>query len=299
MNAKVPAIRIAPRDLLVLNELGTYGILSTTDVKEIFFPNETDRACRKRLRLFSLHGLTRMTKLTVAFSRDGRGGSIPTLHSLTDDGADLVETQTGSRPPRILRTSPSPFTFFHRMEIVQVIRQFNTGCERAGLSQPEWIMEQDPYPDAPTSSPPNQRRLLYHAFQDGRTKFTAQPDIASRFAIGTTEIAVFWEVDRSTEGLKQIRTNKLEGHLALVNEFLAGTQRRYWSDFEPGFAFVFWVCPSSKRVAELSAVATDHAVAPLYRFVTRDVLDNPHALLCEKVWSTVAGEFRALYSPRN
>lgn len=297
MAKKTPAIRISLRDVHALNGIGTYGILSTTDIKEMYFAEQTERACRKRLRLFALHNLTRSTKLAVSFADSGRGGSIPSLHTLTEQGADVVESQMLVRPPRILRSSPSPFTFLHRMEIVRVVRQFNTGCEAVGLPAPDWIMEQDPWPDAPPQSPPNQRRLLYHAFHNGRETFTAQPDIASRFTTGTTEVVVFWEIDRATEGHKQIRNNKLDGHVALINEFLSGSNRRYWSDCTSKLAFVFWVCPSRKRISEICSTVADHPAAPLYRFASRDALEAPRSLLCDKVWSTVTGERRALYSP--
>ena len=143
-----------------------------------------------------------------------RGGRIPTLPFLTDVGADLVESVTGNRPQRVLRSRPAAVTFLNRREIVRVMRAFDIGCDAAGLQRPDWIMEQDAWHTAPKHLPPNQKRPLYHDFGHG---ITCLSDIACRLTIGATVLVLFWEIDLSTEGCKQLRTaSKTDGYVELI-----------------------------------------------------------------------------------
>ncbi|MCA9000220.1 MAG: hypothetical protein KDA80_24695 [Planctomycetaceae bacterium] len=287
-------IRLDHRDLEFLSALGRYGLLTTEDAHD-FYPGLKRNSVQKRLRLLVGAGVTRATKLAVWFADDQNtqnGGRIPSLHSLTETGASLVESQTGQRPQRVLRSHPTPATFLHRREIVRVMRAFDLGCDAVSLARPNWVMEQDPWAGAPRKVPPNQRRLLYHEFDGG---LTCLPDIACRFRIGQTELALFWEVDLSTEGKKQLRkASKTDGYVRLFND---RAFHRYWPDLATTRCYVIWVFPTSKRIATLREVLSGHMIAPACRLLSAKNLDQSSTLLTTEVWETVDGERRVMYRP--
>lgn len=221
-----------------------------------------------------------------------QGGRIPTLHALTDDGARFIESETGECPPRVLRSDPSPNMFLHRREIVRVMRAFDLGCDAVGLDRPDWIMEQDVWHAAPRELPPNQRRKLYHDLGNG---LICQPDLAGRLTIGSTELALFWEIDLSTEGKKQLRkAAKTDSYVALFNE---RGYRRYWPDLETHRNYVIWVCPTKKRFRPLRDVLSGHPIAPVSRLLPATSLAATSSLLISPVWETIAGEQRVMYRP--
>jgi hypothetical protein len=247
------------------------------------------------LRLLTQGGFTESIRLTVCWASENgesKGGRIPTLFALTDDGARIVEERTGERPQRVLRSAPSPATFLHRSEIVRVMRAFDLACDRANVDRPQWVMEQDPWPSAAKTLPPNQRRLLSHEFGKG---LSCNPDIACRLRIGSTELVLYWEVDLSTEGRKQIRkATKTDGYVALFN---GQGWRRYWPDLETNRRYVIWVTPTARRIRSLQETFRDLPIAPLCRFIATTDFSSPDSLLLSTVWETVTGERRPMYRP--
>lgn len=292
---KLTGIRLTDNDFTTLSDIGESGVLTAEDIHQTHFSEYTYDGCLKRLRQYRDHGWTRITKLGVWFAdqRSGnRGGAIPSVHSLTDEGADLIESHLGVRPLRVLRSEPAPQTLLHRLTIAKTMRQFSRGCESVGLRKPAWILEQDSWREAPTNLPPNQKRMLYHLFRIQGQSISCLPDAACRFQIKNAELGVFWEIDRSTEGLKQIRESKLDAYVHLLNE---KSYHRYWSEFDSKLLYVFWVCRSPQRIDSLCELIQEHPIAPYFRFVETRHLDEPTTLLTSPIWQTVEGDRRAIF----
>lgn len=293
--AAIAGMRINSFDLDWLIGLGRYGLLSTEQAAD-FYVNYKLNSVQKRLRLLTQNGLTRMTKLSVWFAgekQNSKGGRVPTLHALTDEGARLIEMQTGVYPERILRSDPSPGTFWHRQQIVRVMRAIDLACDAVEVDRPEWIMEQDAWTNANPKLPPNQRRMLYHDLGHG---LICQPDLACRFRIGKTELALFWEVDLSTEGKKQLRkAAKTDSYVALFNQ---RAYQCYWPDLNTNRNHVIWVAPTRKRIATLREVMQSHPIGPACRFLSATDIKDPNKLLVTPVWQTISGESRPMFQPR-
>lgn len=292
-SSKKSGIRSGPDDIAFLADCGRYGTLSTSEASD-YFPALKPNSVLRRLRLMAQNGLTSTTRIEVwRTDEPSKGGRIPTLHSLTEVGADLVESVTGDRPQRILRSRPAAATFLHRREIVRVMRAFDQGCDAAKLQRPDWIMEQDAWHAAPKGLPPNQRRQLYHDFGNG---VTCLPDIACRLVIGSTTLVLFWEVDLSTEGRKQLRkASKTTGYVELIKQ---QAFRRYWPSTIDARCFVLWVTPTTKRFEGLRATIGKHDVGGACRMLAATALDNPTNLLTNAHWQTMTGELRAIYRPK-
>jgi len=291
------SLQLQDRDVALLSELGQVGLLDTDLIHRRHFAAVTRRRCQQRLQEIQKQGLTHSVALTVWYGKRG-GGHVPTIHCLTERGADAIESIAGARPQRVLRSDPKPETLHHRLAVVQARLALDDGCRALGVAMPEWIMEQDRRDDAQPNDPPSRQRVLYHEFIAGGKKFTCQPDAAClmriprdahRSAAGTTPLLVFWEVDRSTERTAQT-TNKCPGYGALLER---RDYRRYWPQAEQAPVRVFWVCRSRQRIASLTVSLREKPVAQCFRLTTADELRAETALTLP-IWRTIDGQCREI-----
>jgi hypothetical protein len=290
-------LQLQPRDEGVLIEIGEVGLLDMPLIHGRHMADVTLRRCQQRMREVEVAGLTHAVHLRVWFGRRG-GGAVPTIHCLTERGANVVEGITGQRPRRVLHSDPAPETWHHRLAVVRGRLAFDDGCRLAGLALPEWFMEQDRREDADPNEPPSRRRVLYYEFDGDKKKFTCQPDAASllliprnieRPADGTTPLVAYWEFDRSRERTGQVR-NKCRGYAALFDR---RDYRRDWPQAEQAAVRVFWVCPSQKRIDSLRQAMRDEPIAGSFRFTTVGELRPDRALLAP-IWQTLDGRRREI-----
>ncbi len=295
-NRKTKGVRIRPEDIHFLESLGTVGILDTNDAA-VHYPDHKLNSVQNRLRLLASNRLIRATKLLVSFERLGvndRGGRIPTLFSLTPHGADLVESMTGNRPSRYLNSEPAPATFLHRQDVARVVSSFTASCQNAALSVPDWVMEQDVWTDGPKKLPPNQRKLLYHRIETPAGAVTCHPDIACRLKLPSAEVALFFEVDRSTEGHKQLtEATRMDAYSLL---FKTKSYQRYWPGFSAPFEFVMWVCLSQQRIDNLCKSFAAHPLAERMRFSLLEHFVKRNDILRQPIWQNIHGDFRRIYN---
>jgi hypothetical protein len=290
-------LQLQERDVQALAEIGEVGLLDTPLVHERHYANVTLRRCQQRMREVEACGLTHAVHLNVWFGQRG-GGPIPTIHCLTERGAAAVESITGQRPRRVMRSDPAPETWHHRLAVVRGRLAFDDGCRLAGLAMPEWFMEQDRRDDADPKEPPSRRRVLYHEFTVGKKRFTCQPDAAcllsvprdmERPAAGTTPLVAYWEFDRSRERTGQT-LNKCPGYAALIER---RDYRRYWSLGDQEAVRVFWVCLSQQRIDSLSQAMRDDPIARCFRFTTAGEM-RPDTALVAPIWQTIDGQRREI-----
>ena len=283
-------LHLQPRDVAILTELGEFGLLDTDTIHERHFAGVSLRRVQQRLQLYQVQGLTKTACLSVWFNSDQRRGRVPTIHCLTERGAEAVQEVTGQQPLRLLRGEPKPETLHHRLAIVKSRLAIDDACLKAGLLEPVWIMEQDRDPTA-TERPLLQQRHLYHAFAGEKKTITCQPDAACVLRIprnamqpraNTSELLVYWEIDRSTESRAQI-LGKMPGYTLLLDR---KPYRRYWPQLGNPTIRVFWVCQSDERIAALCEKLRDVPVARCFRFTTAAEL-TPERALGAPVWQLV------------
>ena len=139
---------------------------------------------------------------------------------------------------------------------------------------------------------PQHRRVLYHEFRDQSGLITCQPDAAALLTIphpsgeeakGST-LGIFFEIDRSTEGLAQC-LEKIPGYAALSEQraFVP-----YWPQILDRNIRVFWIVPSHKRIANLAAALRKLPGTSAFRFIGLPDC-QPDRLLTEPVWYDVKG----------
>jgi hypothetical protein len=292
----IRGMRISADDIKCLQDIGLFGMLSSVDVRRCY-AGYKENSVHKRLRLLAENGLVCVAKIRVAFDRSGdadKGGRLPSLYSLTPAGADFVESVTGERPIRVLNSDLAPSTYLHRHEISEAVQIVTRSCAEANLPMPQWVLEQDMWKDAPAQLPPNQRRCLYHAMTVGTRRLICQPDIACLLQLPSSPVVLYWEIDRSTEGRKQLREPaKSDAYISLMATH--GFQR-YWPDVSiQTYQYVIWVCPTPERLESLRQVFKDHIVAKHMRLSHRGLFNAETNVVTAPIWQTIDGEWRSIY----
>ncbi len=289
----MPAVHIQQRDIDTMSLLGEVGLLDTQLLHSRCFANVSLRRCQQRLQQHVAHGFLRVHRLAVWCG--DKTGTVPTIFTLTERGADIVEEATGLRPTRVHRADPKPETFHHRLEIVRTRLALDDGFRSLNLAVPEWIMEQDRRPDAKADSPPSTQRKLYHAFPIGNRTITCQPDAACRMSIpresstGVIDLIAYFEIDRSTERRLQV-ASKLPGYTALI-------EQRAWPRYFPTAASapvrLFFVCLTQKRIDSLRTHLADNPLASILRFATNRELTTRHPLT-DAIWQDISSRRREI-----
>jgi hypothetical protein len=291
------SLQLQTSDIKLLVDLGETGLLNTEQIHARHFAGRTRRRSQQRLRQLREQNFVRCVGVTVWSERNG-GGRVPTMHFLTERGAEVVERITGCRPKRFWRCDPKPETLLHRLGIVQTRLALDDGCQLVGLRAPEWIMEQDRRDDVQRDTPPSQRRVLYHEFTAAGKKFTCQPDAAcllqiprnlDRLDTDTTPLVAYFEIDRSTERTAQVAA-KCAGYATAIEERM---YRRYWQHAGAAAVRVFWVCLSPERIESLTAKLREQPVAQLFRFAVASDLRAETAFTAP-IWRTIDGERREI-----
>lgn len=293
-------MELVPRDLQIMETIGQLGTADTEILRRLHFPNDsTGRACQQRLRKLSDAELLKRVRLIVA---DGETptGSLPMLYFLTEAGADLVERETGVRPPRITRSDPKPFTLRHRIETVRARLAIDEAASFAGISRLIWIMEQDTRGgDKPKKGySPSEFLVLLNRYHAGGHAASFRPDAACHIRLPHNDqfasLLAYFEVDRSTEGHLQWQ-RKLQG----VEAFVADPKgwRRHWPDVAEPIIRIFALCKSQRRVGELIATSKSSPAAPYMRFATFPL--DPQTALTGEVWQSCDGEVRRILRGSN
>ena len=290
------SVHLQPRDLILLEELGEYGVLDTATLNVRHWPAaETPRACQQRLRVLADAGLIRKTNLVVAVGRgiNRGGGSLPAVYSLSPRGADYVEHETGRKPRRIAHDDLAPATILHRLETVQARLAIDDACRKCDLPQPTWILEQDSYPKATPSDPLDRRQILYERFTlDDGSETSCRPDASSLLHIPKPSrpdvwdaLVVYWEIDRGSSS-SQREKDKILGYEALNQSH---RYAEHWPAASEATVRVFYVCPSMDRIKSVSQHVRGRPAAALYRFALRSDLVPTH-VLTGPVWHDADGK---------
>ncbi|QDU42910.1 hypothetical protein Mal52_13790 [Symmachiella dynata] len=295
-------IRLLPAHIEQLQTLGEVELLDSDDFGSRFYPNDrTGQSYRRRLRLYTQHGLLQRIELPLVST--GRQGRLPNIYRLTPKGADLLEQETGQRPPRYARSDPprQSHTWLHRLGIAKIQLSFNDACAQAGLPKPDWLLEYDTLPEAKINGPMSERFVLCHQFPlaNGK-KLTAWPDAAALLRVPQAgqiwRLGLFVEYDRSTETHTQLNgtkrshagNGKLDGYSALLK---TGEYQQYWPDAD-GVRILF-VVRSEGRLRNIAETFRDHGVADSVRFAVEAEM-TPERVLNSQIWRTIDGERRSI-----
>lgn len=283
-------MELQPRDLAILEIVGELGAADTEIIHRLHFANDkTGRACQQRLKKLADEGLL---KKVPQIAVDRPSGSSPMLYFLTEEGADLVERETGRRPRRVTRSDPKPFTLRHRRDTVRARMAIDRAAELAGITAPEWIMEQDTRGGgkARKGRSPSESLILRNRYEcDGRT-VAFRPDASCHLQVPhkgrLASLIGYLEVDRSTEGHKQWRERKLPGIVEFLNDSMAW--KGHWPNVVEPQIRIFVLCKSQQRINELIETIKPMSAARSIRLTLYPL--DPTTVLTGDVWQNCEGE---------
>lgn len=298
------AIHLQERDCQLFADLGEVDVMDTEMIRQRRFPKDrTGEACRRRMRMHRKNGHVSAIRLSVTFAGQRRG-KFSTVYRLTRAGGELLRDLTGEPPRRLLRFDPKPATLLHRLGVARTQLAVSDACEIHGLIPPVWILEQDSRPDASRKASRTERFVLYEDVPAADGKALAlRPDASSLIRIdanGTTHaLAVWWEIDNSTETLGTVASKIpaydafLRGHETCRDAKTRPLYCRHWPQVQAAVVRVFFVCKSQERVTNISRAIKDEPGSRFVRLAVASEL-TPSTFLSDPIWQTVAGERRAI-----
>ena len=287
-------MELTSRDLAILETVGELGTADTEIIHKLYYPDKTERACQQRLKKIADDGLLKRVRL-IAVDGDMRSGSLPTLYFLTEEGAELVERETGRRPRRVTRSDPKPVTLRHRRETVRARLAIDEAAKLAGIAAPAWIMEQDTRGGVKASKgrSPSEFQVLRNLYErDGHT-VSFRPDASCHLQLphkgSLASLVVYLEVDRSTEGHGQWE-RKLQGIEPFIDDPKAW--RGHWPTVIDPIIRIFVLCKTQRRIDELIETTKSSSAAGDIRFTTYP-LDVATVLIAD-VWQKSDGELKRI-----
>jgi hypothetical protein len=282
----------------MLQALAEVVLLDTETFHRRFFPiDKSGQACRRALRALANGGLIRALRPIICFAGDHHG-RLPTIYCLTAQGAALLTEQTGVMVKRLMRVDPKPGTLLHRLGIARdLMLPINDACAEAKLPTPEWLLEQDLYPNAPDTASFDKRFVLYEVFtvQDGTpagTTLSLRPDASCHLRVpglgGTpahVNLLSYFEYDRSTVSLTALQ-RRLPAYQALVT---TETYAKHWPLADKPTVRLFFVVRTQERLTNIATALKEIPGAALVRLTTVAEL-RPDTFLRAPIWQTVTGQ---------
>lgn len=207
---KTKRINYQKRDLALLSKIGKVVVVDDEMIQEEYFAdNTTGDARARRIRMLMADGRIRRLRFSE-ISLTVESPRVLSIYRLTRGGAELL-VQAGMPPQRLLRNDPRPETLLHRRDLARVMLALDNAVWRAGLPEPEWILEQDLCPGAARNVqlPRAERFVLSEDFKvaDGKI-LKLRPDASSwlRFPHngGWHDLLAYLEIDRASERLTQV-----------------------------------------------------------------------------------------------
>lgn len=296
-------MQLQPRDIAIFETVGEYGTVDTTVLRGLHFPDDnTGRSTQNRLRILAGEGLLKSVRL-IATDAGKPSGSLPTLWFLTDDGADLVESETGVRPRRVTRSDPKPFTLRHRLDTVRARIAIDQAAELVKIARPQWIMEQDTRQrgKAAKGRSPSADRILNDRYYDEANDRTVtfRPDASFHLKVprpsgdGMKSLIGYIELDRSTEGHLQWQ-RKLWGMEAFLGDSVGW--RKHWPKVSDPAVVVFVLTKSDQRIGNLAETTRPSKAAARLRFSTYPL--DPQTALTGEVWQDCQGQLYPIIKGR-
>jgi len=185
-------------------------------------------------------------------------------------GADLVEDETGFRPPRVAKSDPpKPHTLLHRAGMGHIVLEFNTACQLNNIPVPQWLLEYDAVPNLPLNAPLSKRYLIRWDVPISNTETaTCWPDALCLFTLPgkdrNWQLAIAWEYDRSTETQSQL-AQKMPAYGGWIQHKI------YQSLFlQADDARIFFVVQSEQRLHNIMSAIQDSLVGPAVRLATAE-----------------------------
>ena len=269
------------RDIEVLAYLARYFILSSRQIRELCFPDDTSgRITRRRLTHMLHAGYLRKRQLQVVNPADG--STAPVYH-LSVLGREFLTQHFDDETLLCKPTEPSqPQHLNHYVAVAETHRLFDAAIaqQNSTVLIPKWVNEDEIInPDEPDKA---RRRTLRTYFES--SKIVCQPDGAFVLSYNGHSVVVYLEQDRDTYFYDRVAARKSPGFRQLL---AAQGHRQQFPETTLNFFYVLVMTPTAKRAEQLRRAFAkrnqDHDVQKMYRFGSMDQL-SPSTLFFEPMF---------------
>lgn len=271
---------VQERDINVLTALAANFIMTSRQLRKLFFPNDkTGRLTRRRLFKMAEEDFVRKRLMSVVNPHDGT--ATPVYH-LGRKGREFLATYFDDNRYLLKPIEPlQPQHLFHYIAVTDTHLLLNEAVAQQSDARVDvWVNEDDICnSDEPERS--NHFRLFTELTKP--KKLVCAPDSAFVVDYDGQRAVFYLEQDRDSYFHKRVAAQKSPGYEALLNR---KQHRKHFPDTTLEFFFVLFVCPTDKRRDQLRTAFADKnkdkTVQRVYRFLSLQSV-TPETLLFEPV----------------
>jgi len=274
---------ITEKNLLVLESLAQYYVLTRKMIQEMCFPHvRSARSVCERLRKLKAEGYISQASMNVVLS--GQSAS-PVYYPNKKTAETLAAIHDDDSFLNIYTKPPSTRLLFHWIEIARTHNIVDRAVEVSDLLRiPSWVNEWEVInKDVPNS------KLHYtlHTVLRQEPPITCQPDAAFMVTCGELKKIFYVEVDRGTDSIRRIVSKKPSGYAMMV------VQERFRKHFpkhdlsEAGFegVSILFITTTKYRRNELARSSQKFEATDLWKFAcVKDV--TPETFFFEPIWQS-------------
>ena len=280
------SIVITEKNLLVLESLAKYYVLSRAMIQAICFPHvRSSRSVCERLRKLKNAGYISQASMEVVLKGQS---ATPVYHPNRKTAETLAAAYDNSEFENIYIKPPSGRLLFHWLEISRMHHLVDQAVSLSdSVSMPTWYNEWEPINK--DAHRPSDLFSLYTTLQD-KPPISCAPDAGFLIENSDGKRKTFYlEADRGTDSIRRISKKKPKGYAGLF-ENKVHINRHFRSDKENGtnvakFAILF-VTTTKYRRDELVSRANNFQEKELWKFAWRDEV-KPETFFYEPIWHGV------------
>jgi hypothetical protein len=262
---------ITDRDIRALMSIVHYGVLKTSQVQRLSFPDDDGRITRARLNKHEKDGIVWKSKAGVVGPSAGAPSSVWSPNRTT---LEVLAEITGDESYLDLWVhTPNTHQLDHYTEISEFHIQLDIAIplqDRAKLGK--FYNEFDAVSN---EKEPEKRYRLYTLIRQS-PKLVCAPDAAFLLTMGDYSRVCYLEIDRASNSMERIAASKSPAYANLGELY-----KRHFPE-AAGFS-VFHVSPTMARARLLAKTMLTKDGAHLWRFTGWDQI-SPETLLTEPIW---------------
>jgi len=260
------------RDIEVLTYLARYFILSTRQIRELAFPDDTTgRITRRRLNKMVAAEFLRKRRMQVVHPDDG---SVTPVYHLTKLGREFLAGHLDDDTYLWKPVEPSqPQHLFHYLAVSETHRLFDRALKaHSEVRVPKWVNEDE---SVNPEEPDRAKRLQLGTKFDSGSKVICLPDAGFLLEYRDHRVVVYLEQDRDTFFHDRVAARKSPGYRQLST---VRGHRKHFPETTLDFFFVLFVAPTRKRADQLRRAFAkknhDQKVSKVYRFAAFEELNE-------------------------
>ncbi|MEM9941575.1 MAG: replication-relaxation family protein [Planctomycetota bacterium] len=274
---------ITEKNLLVLQTLAKYYVLSRSMIQEMCFPHvKSSRSVCERLRKLKRYGYISQATMEVVLAGQN---ATPVYFPNKKTAQTLADAFGNSDYENVFCRPPSGRLLFHWLEISRTHWQVNQASKVESLSLHDWFNEWEPI----NKSEPKASKRFSLVTDFGKS--SCAPDAGFLIENRSGAKKVFYvEVDRGTDSIRRIVSKKPNGYAKMYERDI---HAQHFRDKTVADFSVLFITTTEYRRDALTQKANSFKRNELWKFACRKDL-SPDTFFSESVWHSANEEPHSL-----